>query len=106
MTIDSQIIAAVIAAGAALVVPGFSAFLGVRLAMRQHRSQQWFDRKMATYAAIFEALNELSEEIDQLLDEEMNKPTVGITPGHRMALAKASAKARLQLRKASRIGAL
>src|SRR5260370_13779618 len=60
---------------------------------------------MATYSAIFEALNELSEEIDQLLDEEMNKPEVAITPGHRTALAQASAKARLQLRKASRIGA-
>jgi hypothetical protein len=59
---------------------------------------------MATYAAVFDAMNELSEEIDQLLDEEINRPLVVISPAQRTALAKTSATARLHLRKASRIG--
>jgi hypothetical protein len=83
---------------------GLSAFWGARWAVRQHRSEQRFDRKLATYAAVFDAMNELSEEIDQLLDEKVNQPLVALTPAHRTTLARASANARLHLRKAARIG--
>ena len=101
---NSQTIAAVLTVVATIVSAGLSAFLGAWLALRRYRSERWFDRKLAMYTAVFDAMNELYEEMDQLMDEEIH-PNVGLTPKYRTALATASAKARLRLRKASRLGA-
>jgi hypothetical protein len=103
VAVDSQVVSAALTLAGTIIAAFLAAFLGAVLALRRHRSEQWFDRKMETYAAIFDAMNELSEEIDQLLDEEM-RPNFVVTPEHRTALATASAKARRHLRKASRIG--
>jgi hypothetical protein len=72
-------------------------------ALRRFRSEKWWERKAETYAAIFDAMDNLLEEVDLLTDEEMTRSNA-ITPEHRTKLAEAAGEARRQIRKASRVG--
>jgi hypothetical protein len=71
-------------------------------ALRRFRSEKWWERKADTYAAIFEAMDNLLEEVDLLTDEEITRNV--ITPEHRTKLAEVAGLARRQIRKASRVG--
>ena len=74
-------------------------------ALSRFRSEKWWERKAETYASIFDAMDALIEEVDQLYDEEISHNTVVITPEYRTKLAVAAGEARRQIRRASRIGA-
>src|SRR5271163_4207117 len=99
----TALLPAIISALATVVAAGGAAFLGAWPSPRRHRSEQLWDRKLAVYTGIFNAVNDMQEEYDALWDEETQSNTF-ITPEYRTALAEATAKARAELRKQSRIG--
>jgi hypothetical protein len=80
-----------------------AAFLGAWLSPRRYRSERLWDRKLETYTEIFNAINQLQEEYDALWDEATVNNSA-LAPEFRSALSDATAKARAQLRKQSRIG--
>jgi hypothetical protein len=93
----------VITVTATVVTAGLSAFLGAWLASRRYRAERLWDEKLKVYSAVFDAMNELAEGLDQLLDEA-TRPNYFITPEHRTTLTESAAAARTGLRRASRIG--
>lgn len=97
--VDIDILKSLIGAagGAAAIV------LTAWFALHRFRSEKWWERKAKTYSAIFNAMDDLLEEVDLLTDEEITHNNF-ITPAHRTKLAKAAGEARRQIRKASRIG--
>jgi hypothetical protein len=100
---SDSILPAVIAAAATVAAAGGAAFFGAWLSPRRHRSEQLWDRKLEVYTEIFGAINQMQEEYDAFLDEETRANTF-ITPQYRSALVEATAKARGEVRKQSRIG--
>jgi hypothetical protein len=48
-----------------------AAFVASWLALRQFRSQRWWEKKVETYTAIFNAMNDLCEEMDQIWDAQV-----------------------------------
>jgi hypothetical protein len=85
-----------------IVVGVVTSLVTTTLALRKSRSEELWKQKFQTYTALFEALNELMEEADQLSDAEMTQREIAETK--RADLAKSAATAKHQIKKISRIG--
>lgn len=85
-----------------VVVGSLTALATALFAFKKFRSEGLWKQKFDTYTSLFEAMNELMEEVDQLLDAEMLRREVA--PDRRAALEESARKARHQVRKISRIG--
>jgi gas vesicle protein len=85
-----------------IIVGVITALATAWLALRKTRSEGLWKQKFETYTSLFEAMNELMEQADQLSEAEMTGKEV---PSQRRAvLAKSAEKATLQIKKISRIG--
>jgi hypothetical protein len=68
-----SLLPAIIAALVTVAAAGGAAFLGAWFSPRRHRSEQLWDRKLEVYTRIFNAINDMQEEYEALLDEEVKE---------------------------------
>ena len=61
---------AALALTVAIIASVISAYVTVRLSIRQFHSQTWWDKKRETYAGLLRALSTLEYLYDQLIEEE------------------------------------
>jgi hypothetical protein len=66
-----DLMASIFTLGTSITVAVISSILAVRLALRRFYSEKWWERKIAAYIAIIEALHYVREHADTNLDFEL-----------------------------------
>jgi len=85
-----------------LLVAIVTAFITVRLSLKQFRSQQWWEKRFEAYTRIVEALHHLIDYCESHAKEDMTG--VQIEPERRKQLEEAYARSFDELTKAANVG--
>jgi hypothetical protein len=86
----------------AAFVAGLSGVVAVWLGLRRFRSERWWERKAAAYAAIIESLHILEDVEDQRI--EAIRKMVQLPPQHIDDLRSKAVEARAEIRKYANLG--
>jgi hypothetical protein len=86
-----------------IVGSAVAAFVGSWFGLRRFRSERWWERKVEAYTAIFNAMNNLLEEIHHLWNAELYGTKLPDDPEE--SLRKAVSTAWPEIRKQVRLGA-